>query len=149
MAVLDWVILCERVILEERARAVSMISILENIQLPTPPEGLSNADEPGPVVPLRFFVVQQWTRSKPKVGERLTGRVRLVGPASQFGARDFLVDLTGTPRARIISQTIGFPLQGEGRYRCIVEANVKTKWRKAGETEFNVVYVNNDQKRRN
>jgi hypothetical protein len=141
MAVFQWVILCERAIIEEGAKAVSLISILESIQLPAPPAHLPKAGRGGPIVPLRFFVVQQWSRSKPRMGERVGGRIRLIGPKNEFGAQEFVVDLTGSQRARVITQAIGFPLQGPGLYRCIVEAKLKTKWTKVGGTEFSLAYM--------
>lgn len=125
MAVFQWVILCERAIIEEGAKTVSLISMLENIQLPAPPPGLFKSGQAGPVVPLRFFVVQQWSRSKPKAGERVAGRIRLSGPKGEFGSQEFVVDLTGSQRARVISQSIGFPLQGPGLYKCVIEARLK------------------------
>jgi hypothetical protein len=143
MAVLQWVIVCERAITEDQAKTVSLISILENITLPPPPPELLQQGQQA-VVPLRFYVVQLWSRSNVKMGERVPGRVLLSGPnGQQFGASEFVVDLTGSPRARIISQTIGFPLLGPGTYKCIVQSQMKTKWRKVGETEFGVIFTDN------
>jgi hypothetical protein len=148
MAVFQWVILCERAVIEEGAKTISLVSILENVQLPTPPRELTKPGQAVPLVPLRFFVVQQWSRSKPRVGERVPGRVRLVGPKKEFSAQEFVVDLTGSERARVISQTIGFPLQGPGLYRCIIEAKLKMKWKTVGGTEFSVAYVDGGAARR-
>jgi hypothetical protein len=137
MAVLQWVIVCERVIIEEQVKAISIISILENIQLPAPPPMLASES----LVPLRFYVVQQWRRSKPKIGERTPGRLRLTGPKGQYGEQEFVVDLTGTQQARVIGQAIGFPLQGPGVYQCVVETKARTKWTKVGGTHFTVTYM--------
>jgi hypothetical protein len=148
MAVFQWVILCERAVIEDGTKTISLVSILENIQLPTPPQELTKPGQAVPLVPLRFFVVQQWSRSKPRVGERVPGRVRLIGPKKEFSAQEFVVDLTGSERARVISQTIGFPLQGPGLYKCVIEAKLKMKWKAVGGTEFSVVYVNAGPARR-
>lgn len=144
MASLQWAILCERAIVEDKANTVSLISVLENVTLPKPPAGAIPADQ-RPFVPLRFYVVQQWARSKSTIGERVPGRVLLIGPnREQFGAAEFVVDLTAAPRARIISQAIGFPLFGSGTYACVVQAQVRTTWRKVGRVEFGVVFGNHD-----
>lgn len=141
MAVFQWVILCERVIIEESAKTVSLISMIENINLPSPPPELFK-DGKRPLVPFRFYVVHQWARSKPKIGERIPGRVLLVSPSGEeFGTSEFVVDLIATPQARVIGQTIGFPLYGQGVYSCVVQAKVRTKWRKVGGTQFSVAFT--------
>ena len=140
MASFQWVILCERAVVEEGAKTVSLISILENIQLPVPPHTVQKASPPV-LVPLRFFVVHQWSRSNLKSGERQAGRLRFLGPRGEFATQSFVVDLTDSQRTRLIGQTIGFPLQGPGLYQCVVEAKGKSRWRKVGSTEFNVVYL--------
>jgi hypothetical protein len=141
MASFQWVILCERAVIEEGAKTVSLISILENIQLPAPPPAIQKSNPPYALVPLRFFVVHQWARSNPKSGERQAGRLKFLGPHGQFAVQDFVVDLTGSQRARIIGQTIGFPLQGTGLYQVVVEAKTKSRWRRVGSTDFNVAYL--------
>lgn len=141
MAVLQWVIICERAIVEEQARTVSLMSIVETITLPPPPPEMLT-QEARPLVPFRFYVVHQWSRSNPKIGERAAGRVLLVGPnGEEFGTSEFVVDLTASERARVIGQTIGFPLFGAGVYKCLVQSKVRTRWRKLGQTEFGVTFV--------
>jgi hypothetical protein len=141
MARLHWVIVCERAILEEQARTVSLMSVVENIQIPRPPK--SAGPDGSPIfIPFRFYVVNQWGRANPKIGERLSSRIRLLAPSGkQYGSSEFLVDLVAAPKARVICQAIGFPLEGAGTYRCVVEAKVRTKWRKAGDTEFSVTFL--------
>lgn len=144
MASLHWAIVCERAIVEDKANTVSLISVLENVTLPQPPTGAIPAGQ-RPFVPLRFYVVQQWARSKSTIGERVAGRILLIGPTGeQFGASEFVVDLTAAPRARVISQAIGFPLLGSGTYACVVQAQVGTKWRKVGRVEFGVAFSDNN-----
>jgi hypothetical protein len=63
-------------------------------------------------------------------------------------AQEFAVDLTGAERAGVISRTIGFPLQGPGLYRCMIEAKLKMQWKTVGGTEFGVAYVDGDSARR-
>src|SRR6185437_1534925 len=135
--------------MEDTAKTISIVSILENISLPAPNEEFLKQNQEGaagPLVPLRFFVVHQWARSKTKVGERLASRVRLVGPKGQFALQEYVIDLTASPRARVIGQVIGFPLQGPGVYKCIIEARTKAKWKKFGDTEFTVSYTNPQRK---
>lgn len=148
MAVLQWAIVCERTVIEQQTGVVSLVAILETVTLPPPPPGFLEKQQP-PLVPYRFYLVHQWKRSNPDIGERVPGRVLLLAPnGQQYSSSEFLVDLTATPRARIIGQTIGFPLYGEGSYRCVIETKVRTKWRKAGETEFGVAFAQSGTPRR-
>lgn len=141
MAILQWTIICERAIIEEQTKTVSLMSMVENITLPLPPADFAK-QVPPPLVPFRFYVVLQFARSKPGIGERAPGRVLMIAPnEKQFGESEFVVDLTATPRARVILQTIGFPLMGAGLYRSLVQMKVRTQWRKAGQAEFGVVFT--------
>jgi hypothetical protein len=140
MARLQWVVLCERAIVEDQAKTISLISILENIQLPSPPPQLLQNDQ-NVVLPLRFFVVHQWTRSNPKIGERIATRVLLRDPTGkQYGSQEALVDLTDSIRGRVIGQVVGVPFRGEGVYKCVVQAKVRAAWRTAGTSEFGLIY---------
>ena len=137
MARCEWVIACERVVIEEKAGDVSLIAILETVSTSRPPANMLPA-----VLPLRFYVAHQWVRSNPKIGERALIRSRLIDPnGEQFATQEASIDLTGSKRARIISQALGLPVSGDGIYRCVVEQKVRLKWRKAGETEFGFAFL--------
>jgi hypothetical protein len=141
MAKLDWVILCERAIIEAQSNTVSIISTVESVGLPSPPPELTQSGQQIGV-PFRFYAVQQWARSKLSVAEETPGRIVLKGPdGKQYGQMDFIVDLTKTPKARVISLALGFPLVGAGAYKCIVQVKSGKGWRALGETEFAVVFT--------
>jgi hypothetical protein len=136
MAKLDWVILCERAIIEAQSNSVSIVSIVENVGLVSPPPGMT---QPGQQigVPFRFYAVQQWSRSKLSAAEETPGRIVLKGPdGKQYGQMDFIVDLTKTPKARVISLAMGFPFLGAGAYKSIVQMKRGKGWRTMGESEF-------------
>lgn len=141
MAKVDWVVLCERAIIEAQAGTISLVALLENVSMPAPP---SEITQPGQLigVPFRFYVVQQWMRAKAKISERVPARLVLKGPNSkQFGITEFSVDLMAAPRARVITQLGGFPLAGAGTYKCLVQAKQGKGWRTLREAEFNVVFL--------
>jgi len=141
MAEFQWVIICERVLTEQPGKTLSFISILERVSVPAPPPELLERPNP-PLVPFRYCTVSQWVRSKPTVGERVPGRLLLYGPnGKEFGKTEFVVDLTETPRARIIAQASGFPLLGAGTYPCVVQTKARTTWRTVGQADFEVVYT--------
>jgi hypothetical protein len=134
------VILCERAIIEEQSKALSLVCLVENITLPAPPPELK-VDGKQIAVPFRFYVVQQWSRTKLAVKEAAEGRVLFKGPnGKQFGSVGFVIELRKTPRARVISQSFGFPLVGAGAYKCIVQLKGSKNWRTLQEAEFNVIF---------
>lgn len=141
MAKIDWIILCERAIVELQANTISLVALLENVTMPAPtPEMSRDGKQIG--VPFRFYVVQQWIRTKAKIGERIPARLILKGPnKKQLITAEFNVDLTSAPKARVITQSLGFPLAGAGPYKCVVEAKQGSSWRTLREAEFNVVFL--------
>lgn len=141
MAKVDWIILCERTIVEAApGNTISLVALLENVTTLAPPPEITQDGKFG--VPFRFYVVQQWVRAKPKISERVPARLMLKAPNNkQFPVAEFSVDLTTAPKARVISVLAGFPLAGAGIYKCLVQAKRGQSWRTLRETEFNVVYV--------
>lgn len=138
MARLQWVILTERTIIEAQSNTVSLLSIVETVNLPPPP---AIELQPGQtfLVPFRFYVNQQWARSDVNRGERVSGRVLLTGPNKKPYARtDFEVNLDVALRGRVIGQVMGFPYLGEGEYPIVVQVRHGTRWRTVGGTQFDV-----------
>src|ERR1700723_95675 len=144
MARLDWVILCERAVIEAcPGSTISLVGLLESVAMPAPPPEIAQQGQLVGV-PFRFYVVQQWVRAQAKISERVPARVVLKGPnKKQFGIAEFSVDLTAGPKARVVSQLGGFPLAGAGIYKCLVQAKRGKDWRTLGETEFTVVFLTN------
>jgi hypothetical protein len=142
VAKLDWVILCERAVVEAApVNTVSLVALIENISILTPPKEITKT---GQIigVPFRFYAVQQWSRGKAKKGERTSGRLVFKGPnGKEFGNTLFNVDLMAVPRTRLVTQAMGFPLVGAGAYKCIVEVKRGKGWRALQETEFNVILL--------
>jgi hypothetical protein len=142
VAKVDWVILCERAVIEAPpGGTISLAAILESVTMPAPPPEIT---QKGQLIgiPFRFYVVQQWVRAQPKISERAPARLLLKLPnGKEFGLAEFTVDLTAAPKARVISQVSGFPLAGEGTYRCLVQVKRGKGWRTLRETEFNVVFL--------
>lgn len=146
MAKVDWVILCERAIIEAQANTISLVALVENLNMPAPPPEMS---QPGKsvVVPFRFYIVQQWLRARPNIAERVPARLALKGPDNkQMPIMEFSVDLTAAPRARVITQAPGLTLAGEGIYKFLVQAKQGSSWRTLREAELNVVFLPDGRK---
>jgi len=136
MAKVDWVILCERAVAEAQTNTVSLVCILESITL----AGAPPADVKGVGVPFRFFVVQQWLRTKVQISEMVEARLALKSPdGKMLGHIDYIVDLRKTPAARVISQIPAFSFAGAGVYKVHIQAKYGSTWRALRETQFTLV----------
>ena len=140
MATLKWLILCERAVVEQQTGSLSMVALVENIAMPSPPPELA---EKGQIaVPFRFYAVQHWARSELNEEEQPQARMLMIGPnGKDLAHNEYLVDLRLHPKANVIGQSMGFPLVGEGAYKCRVQVKTGSKWRTLGESEFRVTYV--------
>jgi hypothetical protein len=142
MAKLDWIILCERAMIEAQTNIVSITGIVENVVIGVPPSDMIPSDGKLLAVPFKFYIVAQWTRSKLAVAEAAPGRFLFKGPdKKQHGHMDFIVDLTNTPRARVISLSMGFPMAGAGDYTCVVQMKRGKAWHTAGSASFTVIFA--------
>jgi hypothetical protein len=137
MARLEWVILTERTIIEAQSGVVSLMSLVENINVEQPP------GQPPPgvkvAVPFRFYVNQQWARSYADRGERIEGRLTLHGPNKKpYLVVPFEVDLEKSQRTRLITGLVGFPALGQGEYPAVVQVRKGKRWQTVGKTQFMV-----------
>lgn len=138
MSRLEWVIVTERTIVEAVTGVVSLQSIVETITVPPPPPEMLEKGSKA-AVPFRFFLNHQWVRSDVNRGERLDGRVVFLGPDKKpYFSMPFAINLEATARARLITQTPGFPLLGEGEYAFLIQERRGKRWRTVGRTQFEV-----------
>jgi len=145
MARLEWVILTERTIIEAQSNAASLLSIVETVTIPTPPPLPGAADgqnAPPFFVPFRFYVNQQWVRSKLDRNETVETRCLLLAPDKKSYATAFaIVSMEGKfVRNRVVGQIPGFPLKGEGEYSVLVQLRSGKRWRTVGKTQFVLVF---------
>lgn len=114
-----WSILCRRSIIDKDTNSVSIVDVMEAINVET-------AGEQTPTlagIPLDFEIVTLWVRADSKVPARSRYRIRMQppsGPAKPIG-EPTEVDLRTFERLRARTHVSGIPLSGPGRYRFIVE----------------------------
>jgi hypothetical protein len=109
---------------------------LENITL----AGAPPADLKGVGVPFRFYVVQQWVRTKAQISEMFEGRMALKSPDGKLlGHMDYAVDLRKTLAARVISQIPAFAYAGAGIYKVQIQIKRGSTWRTLRETQFTLL----------
>jgi hypothetical protein len=144
MAVLKWVILCDRTLVEADTRVLSVIGLLERINVNgPPPPPRSGKGKSAPLIPHRFSIVQLWERSSPGKGETIRVRVTLSAPdGTSFGRSEQVIDLKSHKRVRSIATVPGVPALGPGQYSVTVHASKNGKvWRRVGQESFELVFA--------
>lgn len=141
MAKLKWALVCERVLVEAGSRALSIISIAEEIKIHGEPP--PSTSEHRPLIPHRFSVVQHWQRSKEDQPEVAQVRSRISSPDGKvFAVASQRVDLTNSSAARVVTQSLGFPWFGIGDYGIEFQVLANAgKWRTVGREKFRVLVI--------
>lgn len=141
MAKLKWALVCERALVEAGSRALSIISLMEEIKIHGEPP--ASTQKHRPLIPHRFSVVQHWQRSKDDEPEVTQVRSRISSPDGKvFAVASQRVDLTSSSAARVVTQSLAFPWFGPGDYGIEFQVLTNTgRWRTVGREKFKVVVV--------
>jgi hypothetical protein len=136
MAKFVWAIMCDRAILSSR-NTVTLVDLLEEVQMPRPPNELIAKGKPQLVIPMRFAVVSLWERSDAKDTERASARMRFLAPNNKvIGETPIQIDLKTFPRFRALAEAQALPYFGPGEYAFRFELRVGERWRAVGSTQF-------------
>lgn len=57
-----WSILCQRSIIDQRSNNISLIDVLEQLNINVSPEQVAKESEEGIVIPINFDIVSLWTK---------------------------------------------------------------------------------------
>jgi hypothetical protein len=131
-----WSVLCERSILDEDTKLISMINVLEEITIP---------DEPAPdkVLPIVASLVTLWTRSDIKIPAQGFARYKFTSPSGEvLQSLEQIIDLTKYERLRSRGQFAGLKLPETGLYYFEVEfrENAQVKWKRVTKVPLKVVF---------
>lgn len=141
MPKLLWVIPCQRAIVSAQ-NTVTLIDVLEEVQIPPPPDNLVVDPSQPPLIPIRFATVSLWERASETDAGRTDARLRLLSPSrKQIGGLEFTIELAVTPRFRAIAEAAGVPYSGPGYYTVHIEIKHGERWRRAGSTGFTLRHV--------
>lgn len=124
MARLLWSLICRRAIVDENFKAVSLIDVLEGIDVGLPPgEKLS-------VIPVESAFVTLWTRlNATKPESPSTQRIRVIGPDGAESPPVFApMDLSNHRNWRNVVQFRGITFRGPGDYTFVVELGSGDQW---------------------
>lgn len=129
-----WTVLCLRTVVDEKSKNVSLIDVLEQVNVPE--SEMVGADLT--FLPLEFRIATLWERSGTPSLRR--ARTTLVDPSgtSLMSSIETHVDLTTNERARVITSVPGIPLSRLGRYVFRVEVADGADWTPVGDTPLTV-----------
>jgi hypothetical protein len=139
MAKLNWVIFCERSVVDSSSNSLSVMNILEEVRAMQPPVDVIKAAAGRPIgAPLSCAIVMNWERSQPNRPEGATSvMLRLVNPkGSTLLETQLPLDLRKSLRARLTATLSVLPADLEGTYRWRVLLQRKTRWVVEGEVNY-------------
>jgi hypothetical protein len=132
-----WTVLCTKCIVDPESRNATLVEVLDQLNVPTPP-GFPI------IVPIQMDLVTAWFRGNPDVPERGTGRISLLMPdGSSTAAQEYVIDMTEFPRSRTITRSGGIIINGAGTYSFRVEVrdDGTADWRLAASLPLSVVLI--------
>jgi hypothetical protein len=131
---------CDRVIIDEASKTLSLITILEQVESPAPPS--TNV-----AVALTWFAVALWQRLPEDEGKTYEQRTYLVQPDGSKtleGSASFRL----TERThRVLSRTHGFPISQAGDYLLTLalrEKDAGEEWVTMAEFPIRVIHTATD-----
>lgn len=110
-----WTVLCSRSINDKESNNVSLVEVLESVQLQVEEK---TKGEPAFVVPFPFDVVTLWGRAEAKKPSRGRAKDIVLSPSAKIIAEhEYEVDLSVYERFRFTTKFQRFPVQESGRYQ--------------------------------
>ena len=145
MAKLNWVVFCERAVIDSATNSLSIMNIYEELH-PTPPtkEQIEAARGTTIGAALPAALVTHWERSHASRAERATQiRLRLVAPngSKQIEATQHL-DFGSAKYARLVANLLGLPIGQEGTYLWRVHIRSGSTWKLMGQISYDLIYMN-------
>ena len=121
---LVWSVLCAHPIVDQQTNNVSLINVIEQVQVSL------SAIGPFPVtIPMGWSIVTLWRREDLDHPEQRVGRLRILGPGGgQLGEALFEIDLSEHERARTIATQTHLVLERIGTHRFIIEVQEDDTW---------------------
>lgn len=115
-----WTIICSRAIVDQERNTISLIDVLEQINIKLPDE-TKNDDAPV-ILPIPMTVASYWQRDTVGVAEHRRTRLTILDPDNHIMVQSEQgVDLTSHERSRNMLYIDKFPFRGEGAYLFVID----------------------------
>ena len=145
-----WSVLAESSAVDRDSNNVSLFNIIEEAQIPQPPEPPNSTAEGDPLsaVPLRCVLVTLFGRTEADRGEKRETRLVVTMPNGRVVETDlrFEVDLEVAHRNRTRVNVSTLPWAGQGEYRFQIQGMDESgEWQMMSEAPLQVTYLMNDE----
>ena len=109
-----WTALCQSTSVDKKSGALSLINVLDTIQIAVNP---ANAALDDVVLPFDYYLVSRWMCGESSGRDEAVGQVRLFSPESEhLGDIDFTISANDAVFAYLNEKISGIPYKGEGVY---------------------------------
>lgn len=135
-----WTVLCARSIIDQSSNNISLLDIIEQINVQAPP--LQEGQEG--MLPIHGELVTLWTRSAENQPCRGDARVRLVGPSgTTMHEKDYSVDLMVSERTRtkINIPVLAVRELGRHHFSVLLRNENDTEWHPVATVPFVITLV--------
>lgn len=131
MATHVWSLLCRQPIVDAFTHALTIVDVLEEIQISIVRAGNASQTDVLPVPTFDFVLVSLWIRSDGSVEEDARLRARIVAPSGKtIGTTEQAYSLKEHQRARNLLHARGVPAPESGRYTIEVQVPMSGgRWR--------------------
>ena len=140
-----WTVVCERSLIDKDSNNLSLINVIEQIQIGSLEEIPEGA--PPPTGGGRIEVVTMWSRSNLETPETTNTRTIFYSPTGDELVRNEpYIDLTEFKRLRARWLYIGLPpYSGDGQYTFVVQQEVDGEWRTEAEVPLEISKIPSEQ----
>ncbi len=109
-----WTILCQFASEDKNSNALSLINVIDRIQITADPD--KDALD-GIILPINFHLVSMWRCEKTEERDEAKAQVKLYSPdMDDLGDINFSIGATNSVFARLNTKINGFPYKGDGLY---------------------------------
>lgn len=141
-----WSVLCDRSVIDKSSNQVSLLNVVESLNLFVDKEELDRLRGSGaeggerPLVSHRMHFVTWWVRSDLDTPETVLIRLVLISPAGDLGTpTEATIDLSHSSSYRLQIAIDGLAFRGEGRYWfAIEEQGGPDEWREVARIPLGV-----------
>jgi hypothetical protein len=135
-----WTIVCEKALVNEGSNTLSLIEIIEEINI-AGPAGELDREREHIDLPFSHTVVTVWTRSDPETPESGEGRITLEGEPVEGLEQSTVqvpIDLASAKRMRTIINARGLRIAGPGTLWFVVACLKEGRWTEVGRTGIDI-----------
>src|SRR6266542_2525413 len=135
-----WSVLCSRSIIDSETNSISLLDILEQLQIasaPIPDGGVIN-------VTFNFELVSLWNRGRDNEPSRGRGRILVQNPSHTIiGQSEFEIDLSSHQGMRTRTKSPGLPVQQAGRHFFVIQfqGHSETEWREVAHIPLDILLM--------